>query len=343
MRRLFWLGAAVLFALHAGDAAAKQPDRHLAGQLVDRTHNHGADNRIWSAALGQRRDLYVYLPPGFDPCRAYPLLLWLHGINQDEKAFLEFGLPFFDKAMADGRLPPTIIAVPDGSVNGRDSIIGADPLFLNSRLGPFEDFLMDDVWDFVFRHYPVRPEREAHVVGGFSGGGGAAFRVGMKYRDRIGVVFGIHPPLNLRWIDCHGRYFSNFDPDCWGWREDIRGREPIGRFYGVITIRLRSLVGPLFGRGPAAVEEISRENPIEVLDRTGLCEGELAMYAAYGGRDQFNIAAQVESFLYRAKQRGLTVQVGYEPKGRHDRRTAKKLIPDILDWLGPLLAPFGEH
>ena len=62
---------------------------------------------------------------------------------------------------------------------------------------------------------------------------------------------------------------------------------PVGRFYGVFTIRLRSLVGPLFGRGPSAVEEISRENPIELLDRSGLCEGELAMYAAYGVASPF--------------------------------------------------------
>ena len=165
----------------------------------------------------------------------------------------------------------------------------------------------------------------------------------MRYRDRVGVVFGIHPPLNLRWVDCRGRYFANFDPDCWGWREDIRGREPIGRFYGVITIRLRSLVGPLFGRGPAAVEEVSRENPIEVLDRTGLCEGELAMYVAYGGRDQFNIDAQVESFLHRARERGLEVGVSYLPEGKHDAKTALALLPDMIEWLGPRLEPFRPH
>jgi pimeloyl-ACP methyl ester carboxylesterase len=340
MRRTYRLGAILCCVLLAGNGTAKSPDYHLAGQLVDHTHNHGADNRIWSAALQERRDLYIYLPPGFDPCRRYPLLLWLHGINQDEKAFVEFILPFFDEAMACGKLAPTIIAIPDGSTNGRSSVFGSDPLFLNSRLGAFEDHLMKDVWAFVLHNYPVRPEREAHVLAGFSAGGGAAFRLAIKYRDRVGVVFGIHPPLNLRWVDCHGHYFANFDPDCWGWRTDIRGREPIGRFYGVIKIRLRAIVDPLFGRGPEAVEDISRENPIELIDTFGLREGELAMYVAYAGRDQFNLDAQVESFLYRARERGLTVQVGYEPRGRHDRRTAKKLIPGILDWLAPLLAPF---
>ena len=164
----------------------------------------------------------------------------------------------------------------------------------------------------------------------------------MRHRHCFAVVFGIHPPLNTRWVDCHGRYFSKFDPCCWGWLERMRGRAPVGRYAGVLTIRLRSLVFPLFGRGPETIEHIRRENPIEVLDATGLREGELAMYVAYGGRDQLNIAAQAESFIYRARcQRGLTVAVGHDPRGRHNRRTARRLLPGILDWLAPLLAPYA--
>ena len=60
----------------------------LAGQIVDYTHNHGTDRRIWSNALGQARDLYVYLPPGYDPSQKYPAIVWLHGFMQDEQSFL---------------------------------------------------------------------------------------------------------------------------------------------------------------------------------------------------------------------------------------------------------------
>ena len=42
-------------------------NRKLKGKVLDYTANHGCDNRIWSRMLGQRRDLYVYLPPNFDP------------------------------------------------------------------------------------------------------------------------------------------------------------------------------------------------------------------------------------------------------------------------------------
>ena len=41
----------------------------LGGQVLDYTHNHGADRRIFSPILGRPRDLYVYLPPGYNPRR----------------------------------------------------------------------------------------------------------------------------------------------------------------------------------------------------------------------------------------------------------------------------------
>jgi hypothetical protein len=202
--------------------------------------------------------------------------------------------------------------------------------------------VIQDIWGVMQRHYPIRPERDAHVLGGWSGGGGAAFRIGMKYRDEFGVVTGVHAPLNIRWVDCHGRYFSDFDPNCWGWRTSFdRGHEPVARFLGVLVIRVRHLVYPLFGRGPGNIEKLSQENPIELIDSTGLKEGELKMHVGYAGRDEFNITAQVDSFLYRAQERGLTVSSRFDPRGHHNAHSADRLRPAMLNWLAEQLAPFA--
>jgi enterochelin esterase-like enzyme len=158
----------------------------LHGRVLDFTRNHGADNRIWSQALGQKRDVYVYVPPGFDPHKQYPLILWLHGFAQDEYDFLGDVIGSLDQAVADGRLPPLIIAAPDGSVNGRDCFFSAGSFFLNTEAGAFEDYLMLDVWDFVVGHFPIRPEPEAHAVVGVSMGGGAAFNKAIKYPSASG-------------------------------------------------------------------------------------------------------------------------------------------------------------
>lgn len=322
----------------------KKANSRLAGHVVDHTHNHGKDCRIWSKALCQKRDLYVYLPPGYDPTRKYPLVIWLHGFAQDEQAFLTQVVAHLDRAMACGQLPPMLIAAPDGSLDGHPCLMPTGSFFINSSAGAFHDFLMEDLWDFLHACYPVRPEREAHVIAGVSMGGFGAFNLGIKYRDRFKIVLGIMPPLNMRWIDCRGRYTGNFDPSCWGWREKAgSNHEVVGRFYGVVMIRMKQIVGPLFGRGPRDIGLLIRENPAEMIDAYQMKEGELSMYVAYGGKDQFNVDAQVESFLHLARQRGLQIQVGYEPEGKHDEATAVKLLPAVLDWLGPQLEPFRVH
>jgi hypothetical protein len=92
-------------------------NRKLHGRVVDFTHNHGADRRIWSPILGRPRDLYVYLPPGHDPSVAYPLILFLHGAVVDEHYFLgPFNLKALDLMMSAGKVPPAIIAAPERNV-----------------------------------------------------------------------------------------------------------------------------------------------------------------------------------------------------------------------------------
>jgi hypothetical protein len=318
-------------------------NRKLCGKVVDHTRNHGRDNRIWSNSLGEKRDLYVYVPPGYDPANRYPLALYLHGFREDESAFLEEVVEPLDRAIACGKLPPIIIAVPDGSIHGVSCLASAGTFFINSKLGAFEDFLMKDVYPFVLGHYPIRAEPEAHLLLGVSMGGGAAFTHALKYRHCFKLVAAIFPPLNTRWVSCRGRYMDDFDPCCWGWREDFsRGHEVVGRFYGVITVRLRTVINPLYGRhNPDTLALVSANNPIELLDRLDVKPGEMEMYVGYAGKDQFNLDAQAESFLYRARQKGLKVGVGYEPKGKHDVKTGLKLLPGLIEWLRPRLAPYS--
>jgi S-formylglutathione hydrolase FrmB len=317
-------------------------NNRLLGQLVDHTGNHGCDRRLWSAALGQWRDLYVYLPPGFDAQQRYPILLWLHGLSGDERQLPEVALTDIDQAIAAGKLPPLIIAMPDGQSRGHPGITSTHSSFLNTRLGRFEDYLFGDVWNFVLTNYPVRPERQAHVIGGVSLGGGAAYHHAIKHRHLFSAVVGIFPPVNVRWLDCHGRYFGNFDPCCWGWRTNVRwGHEPVGKFYGIIKVPLRSLVYPLYGRGPNAVVQLSRDNPIEMLDYYQVMPGDLSMFIAYGALDEFNLDAQAESFIFRASQLGLPITVCRDPQGRHNSETARKFIGPTIAWLAPQIAPFS--
>lgn len=321
-------------------------NRDLAGHIVDYTHNTGTDYRIWSPALCERRDLYVYLPPCYDPAKKYPLILWLHGFGEDEQYFLTVAVRPLDKAMRCGAMPPCIVAAPDGSLRGVSGLFSGGSFFLNTPVGGrFEDYLMQDVWDFLFTNYPLRPERDAHLLMGVSMGGAAAYHTAIKYPDRFGSVLAFIPPLNVRWQDCRGRNMANFDPNSWGWRTEFnRGLQVDGRFYLLLTVRERRVSFPLYGRNdPNVAELISHENPIEMLDAYDVRDGQFNMYIAYAGRDQFNCDAQVESFLFHAGERGLHVTVDYWPRGHHDTATVRGMTPAALEWAGQKLAPYAPH
>src|SRR5207248_2015338 len=122
-------------------------------------------------SMFQRRDVYVYVPPGYDPKLRYPLMIWLHGFCQDEQSFLHHVAPEIDAAICAGKLPPLLVVAPDGSMRGEPIAGSFGSFFLNSDAGAFEDFVLQDVWDFMCNHYPIRSERDAHILAGVSMGG----------------------------------------------------------------------------------------------------------------------------------------------------------------------------
>jgi S-formylglutathione hydrolase FrmB len=363
VRSTLWIGATLALTLLALPVRGQQaipeplkppapfrlaPKRELArlnlklnGQVLDFSHNHGADNRIYSPSLDDCRDLYVYLPPGYDPSQRYPLMIWLHGILQDERAFLDIA-SYFDVAIAHGLLPPFVIAAPDGSITGRPSVRNAGSFYVNSNAGRFEDYIAVDVWNFVVENFSIRPEREAHVMAGASMGGFGAYNHAIKYRERFAIVVGIMPALNLRYIDCHDQYFAPFDPNCAAYNDRYEPHRVVGKFWhGLLRVRQHRFVDPLYGRSPSAIDRLAQESPVEMLDSYDVKPGELAMFIGYGTCDQFNLMAHGQSFAYRARERGLAVTVYEVPSGGHSSETGIKMFPAIVEWLGPQLRPYA--
>jgi len=198
------------------------------------------------------------------------------------------------------------------------------------------------MWDFVIQRYPVRTERNAHILAGVSMGGFAAYNLGIRHRNAFGIVIGIHPPLNLRWADVDSNPRAKFDPRRWGWRTGFDNEhEVLANYGGAFKVRMGHVVKPVFGGGDEALLNIAANNPLELVLSTKLHNGELSMFVGYGGRDEFNIDAQVDSFLYYAKFRGLGVAVAFEPDGRHDLATARKFFPAVVRWLAPQVAPYA--
>ena len=145
----------------------------LAGHIVDHTQNHGCDNRIFSPILGRPRDLYIYLPPNYNPAIAYPLVVFLHGRRMlMSTTFLDpTDIKKMDRQMADGLIPSVVIAAPDGTYQGRNRLTSTHSLWVNGLGGRFEDHVVDEVVPYVMAHHSIRPEREAHGLMGMSAAG----------------------------------------------------------------------------------------------------------------------------------------------------------------------------
>lgn len=313
----------------------------IGGRVHDFTENHGVDRRICSKALDEKRDLYIYTPPGYDGTVQFPFMLWLHGFGHDEKNFLDFIL-HIDEGIRTGAIPPMVIAAPDASVKGKPSLFNTGSFYLNSKAGRFEDYIVGDIVPFAFKKFAVRPEREAHVIAGASMGGYGAYSLGFKHRELFGNIAGIMPSLNMRYLDCHGKYNSNYDPNCVMMRNEFPRNEIVGRFYGVILIRQRRMIDPLFGRDATDVLKIlSANNPIELLDTRAIQPNDYNLFIGYAEKDEFNLGAQAEHFIDVARKKGIFPDVLKVIDGHHSVKTGVKMFPALARWLTAAVAPYA--
>ena len=313
----------------------------LRGHIVDHTHNHGADRRLYSPILGMPRDLYVYLPPDYDPSVAYPLILFLHGADVDEHDFLDPGdLKELDGMMSRGEMPRAVIAAPDGTYNGSNTLVSTHSLWVNGLGGRYEDHVVDEVMPFLSRTYSIRPEREAHALLGVSAGGYGAMAIAIRHRDRIGAVATLAGPLNLRYDTTSGRYGDDFDPATYRARTECDPNMVIARFYfGLLRRRVKTFLDPVYGSGPDLIARVAADNPADLLATTDLRPGELSIYANYPGRDNYNFDAQAQSFAWLAARRGIIVDLACLPRYCHTLTYIEAAEPAAYLWLGRHLLP----
>jgi enterochelin esterase-like enzyme len=128
---------------------------------------------------GAAREGYVYLPPGYDPSRRYPVVYLLHGMPGSPTEYLAGTdlVDFADAGISAGRLRPFIAVLPAAGPS-RD--------YNGEWAGPWERELVDDVVPFVDAYLPTDASPAGRVIAGLSAGGYGAVDIGL----RNGGVFG---------------------------------------------------------------------------------------------------------------------------------------------------------
>lgn len=142
---------------------------------------------------GLERNCNVYLPFNYDKSHCYPVVYLLHGLGDNENAFLHPGfIPnIFDQLIASGEVEPFIAVFP----NGNSSSSFPDRSF-NNQAGYyfFGNELTQDLIPFIESRYNVRRDRDGRAICGFSMGGMQTINIGLcQYLDwfsRFGVFAG---------------------------------------------------------------------------------------------------------------------------------------------------------
>ncbi|MBS0659838.1 MAG: alpha/beta hydrolase [Verrucomicrobia bacterium] len=162
--------------------------------------------RFASNLLGNKRDVWVYLPPGYRRSRMrYPVLYLHDGQNCFDRttAFggVEWGVDeAAERLIAAGEMAPTIIVAVANAGEGRlheyaptaGAFDSRKPHLRSKGLArKYGRFLMQELKPFIDSHYRTRPEAENTGLLGSSMGGLVTLSLGLwypKFFRRLGVV-----------------------------------------------------------------------------------------------------------------------------------------------------------
>ncbi|HWI52954.1 MAG TPA: alpha/beta hydrolase-fold protein [Symbiobacteriaceae bacterium] len=154
---------------------------------------------IDSAALGSRRQVNLYLPPGYDRGDAhYPVVYllrgheyeWLDNTSSESRKGRNAAL-IADGLIMAGAMPPVILVLPP-MASANKEIIALGVNLPNPRLargapgvgpGRFEDFVVREVIPAVDREFRTIADRRYRGIDGFSLGGFTSISLAMRHPE----------------------------------------------------------------------------------------------------------------------------------------------------------------
>jgi alpha-L-arabinofuranosidase len=141
-----------------------------------------------SKSVGTKRKMQVYTPPGYSKDKKYPVLYLLHGIGGDETEWQRFASPnlVLDNLLADGKIAPMIVVMPNGRAQENDRATGGGNAM--AAFAAFEQDLLKDVIPTIEARYSAEPDREHRALAGLSMGGGQSLNFGLAHLDTFAWI-----------------------------------------------------------------------------------------------------------------------------------------------------------
>jgi enterochelin esterase-like enzyme len=148
--------------------------------------------RLQSSALGEEREVTVYLAPGYAATQGYPTIYAADGESTSWLARV------LEPPLLAGALPPLLLV---GAHSGEQRAEEYLPSYGAARFAAHERFFVEELAAWAERELGATIERPQRVVFGFSNGGVFAGEMVLRHPERFGVAFpfsaGIAPDTTL--------------------------------------------------------------------------------------------------------------------------------------------------
>jgi enterochelin esterase family protein len=133
------------------------------------------------------REIYVYTPPGYDPIKEYPVLYLVGGSGELPSNWVFDGRVNFimDNLLAEGKVKPMIIAIPNNQVVHRNH-----PKHAELTFDIFEKEMRNHVIPLIDNIYKTIRSPKGRAISGLSMGGRHSMFVGFRSLDLF-ANFGI--------------------------------------------------------------------------------------------------------------------------------------------------------
>lgn len=188
----------------------------------------------------------IYLPADYETSnRNYPVVYLLHGYGDDQTGWLQFGEVnrYADKAIAEGKIPPMIIVMPDAQTTW----------YINSYDGKrnYEDFFFKEFIPTIEKDYRIKASKQYRAVAGLSMGGFGTLNYSIKHPEMFSAAAALSAAVrtdedfvgvtDARWAEAYSKVFG----------PNLKGQERLNA-----TWKNNSILGLIQGKTTDELNEV---------------------------------------------------------------------------------------
>ena len=157
-------------------------------EVRDVPHGSVEVNWLKSKVLdGSTREVFVYLPPGYEKSSVrYPVFYLFHGSGDVAASWVQAGKAnlILDSLIADQKAVPMIVVMPLGHAVP----FGSAPAIQAKNTPLFEQYLFQEIMPWVDAKYRTSSGRENRAIAGLSMGGGQSSNIGFAHLDTFSAI-----------------------------------------------------------------------------------------------------------------------------------------------------------